>query len=367
MGASGVGLLVLDADARRVGLDPAPDIPTAPPLSGRRVPAQAVTYTTTVPPTDRCDKPSDIVGSWKDANVGDALKDSAITASSYHPDTPASDTKLSRLGSPKAWCAESDNASQWIQWKFETLANVTAVHLEGRKDQDSFVTSFQINYTDKLYPNMSDWLSFRAGMTLDGNAFHNQAIFHTLNPPFLAQQVRIMPQDWHTHVCLRALFEGCKGDDVSAKLVVQVPADATVEATNVAVKKAVEATGRKVKVDNRNPNATIQGTNISVTNLSMDVLKTGQGVPSEIKCNETSENCINGVKALTVKETQTVTNKRFALWSELLIGDILNKIMIILAAFISYRVVSAQVSQWRQSSAMELAQEQLGMPKISET
>ncbi|KAL9982723.1 hypothetical protein ACROYT_G004806 [Oculina patagonica] len=143
------------------------------------------------------------------------IPDSDITASSHY--NIYSLPKFSRLNlvavsshTYGCWASKASDLNQWLQVKFGQRVEIKRVATQGRHNVDQWVKSYTLNYS-------SDGLVFEQYQTnknetvFSGNSDKNTVVSHVLNPPIIAQYVRVLPVTW-TRIAMRLDFYGCIPD-----------------------------------------------------------------------------------------------------------------------------------------------------------
>ena len=94
------------------------------------------------------------------------ITDSQITASTeYNAGTGATNGRLNFKpggGKTGAWSARQNDVHQWLQVDFEGKTEVTGIEIQGRQEDDQWVTNFTISYssdgtTYTSYQNSKVW------------------------------------------------------------------------------------------------------------------------------------------------------------------------------------------------------------------
>jgi len=137
------------------------------------------------------------------------LNDDAITASSYVTRRDRGcGTNSSRLNSNSAWCAYHKD-DPFIQYDFGRMMKLRKILTKGRADRKrlfQWVTKFTLQYSQgecwKDHPQL-----------FEGNVNSNSLKTNMIEPPIMAQWVRIRPLEWHRNPSLRADFHGCQADE----------------------------------------------------------------------------------------------------------------------------------------------------------
>ncbi|XP_076471901.1 lactadherin-like isoform X2 [Babylonia areolata] len=114
--------------------------------------------------------------------------------------------------SSKAWCAKTDNDSQWLQMDVGPPTLVTGVVTKGRGDtrRKHWVERFKISYSN----DTRVWYFYKDAHHLDpklfgGNSDKDTERTHFLNSPFVARYVRFIPVEWRKKISMRVGLLGC--------------------------------------------------------------------------------------------------------------------------------------------------------------
>nr|KAG5690666.1 hypothetical protein BaRGS_007637 [Batillaria attramentaria] len=114
--------------------------------------------------------------------------------------------------SSKAWCAKTDNESQWLQMDVGPPTLITGVVTKGRGDtrRKHWVERFKISYSN----DTRVWYFYKDAHHLDpklfgGNSDKDTERVHFLNSPFVARYVRFIPVEWRKKISMRAGLLGC--------------------------------------------------------------------------------------------------------------------------------------------------------------
>ncbi|KAL9982726.1 hypothetical protein ACROYT_G004810 [Oculina patagonica] len=109
------------------------------------------------------------------------------------------------------WASQTGDQNQWLQVKFGQRVEIRRVATQGRYNYDQWVTSYKLNYS-------SDSIVFEHYHTnkdetvFTGNSDRGTVVSHVLNPPIVAQYVRVLPLTWTNHISMRLDFYGCIPD-----------------------------------------------------------------------------------------------------------------------------------------------------------
>jgi len=138
------------------------------------------------------------------------IKDSQITASSYHDDTVAPSNARLHTNSVQGehggvWAAETNRNPQWVQIELGTVKKVTAIATQGNPDMDMWPKTYQILYGDD--PN--SLTLYGNGKIFIGNTDRNTIVKNILQPPIEAKYIRVLGKSWHTLPSMRTELYGC--------------------------------------------------------------------------------------------------------------------------------------------------------------
>ncbi|CDW88399.1 galactose-binding domain-containing protein [Stylonychia lemnae] len=105
---------------------------------------------------------------------------------------------------PTAWGASFCDQNQWVQVCLIKPKIVTGVALQGRANEDQWVTWYKVMYSiDGI-----NWFYHESGKEYQGCYDRQTVIQHDFETPFKARSVRIVPTKWHGHVstCFEVYF-----------------------------------------------------------------------------------------------------------------------------------------------------------------
>jgi len=110
-----------------------------------------------------------------------------------------------RLDSTQAWSMGAHDSAPWMQLDAGQVGPVTGVVIKGRADFDQRVTSFSVESSE-------DEKSWKVVGKFDGSPDRHTPVVRYFPAAVLARFFRIKPQDWHSHVSMRAglVFGGFK-------------------------------------------------------------------------------------------------------------------------------------------------------------
>ncbi|XP_072016910.1 EGF-like repeat and discoidin I-like domain-containing protein 3 [Amphiura filiformis] len=105
-----------------------------------------------------------------------------------------------------AWCAEFNDANQWIQVNLSAAVVVNGVMIQGRHGVDQWVTKFRVQYgvneDDLVYVQTNH--TNQESMVFDGNTDEDTIVTRVFPSPVRATIIRIRPSDWHDqYICMR--------------------------------------------------------------------------------------------------------------------------------------------------------------------
>lgn len=152
------------------------------------------------------------------------ISDEAITASSSHGEDSSEE------GPPVRWTAASsrmDNAlscwlagvsdeHQWIQWDFGRPKKINIIQtkgrlLRGRAEDRQMVTEYELAYSC----DGTNWTWMP--QAFPGNEVRFFTKENKLEPPIIAQWLRLHPTKWHSQIALRVEILGCDPDSDPAE------------------------------------------------------------------------------------------------------------------------------------------------------
>ncbi|CAH8581012.1 unnamed protein product [Heterobilharzia americana] len=115
--------------------------------------------------------------------------------------------------SNKAWCAQRQDALQWLQIDVGPPTLITGVIIKSRGDvkNSQYVTRFKLSYSN----DTRLWYFYKDAAPLDPRVFdgNNDQVserVHYLATPFIARYVRIHPVIWRSRIAMRVGLIGCK-------------------------------------------------------------------------------------------------------------------------------------------------------------
>lgn len=153
-----------------------------------------------------------------------AIPNKAITVSSENPrDGNLNERTMDSEGAPhgwggkdsriddknSAWLAASTDANQWIQWDFGQVRQITRIQTLGRPHRgldgdDQWVAAYKLSYRKD---ENGSWTFYDRAFR--GNNDRETLVEHTLDPPIVAEKLRLHPTKWHSKIALRAELIGC--------------------------------------------------------------------------------------------------------------------------------------------------------------
>nr|XP_058951355.1 uncharacterized protein LOC131778889 [Pocillopora verrucosa] len=137
------------------------------------------------------------------------IPNSAITATTslnqyYGPERARLNTVKS--GSfAGAWIPNAQDFGQWIQVNLGKIAKITRIATRGRQEAGHWVKSFSLTYSVEGGP----FLPYNDNQVLPGNTDQNTIVGNILNPPIIAQYIRIHAKEWQGYIALRFELYGC--------------------------------------------------------------------------------------------------------------------------------------------------------------
>ena len=108
-----------------------------------------------------------------------------------------------RLDTDQAWCAASNDQSQWLQLTLPTAAWVDGVATKGRSDVQEWVTSFKVSWLT----SEEGWQFLQCSGSdciFTGNADQNTQVDTLLTEGIFTSAVRLHPWTWQGRVSMRA-------------------------------------------------------------------------------------------------------------------------------------------------------------------
>ena len=109
------------------------------------------------------------------------------------------------------WSSQSNSIGEYIQVDFRTLRRVERVATQGRNHQtaNQWVTSYR--FASSIDSTIYEFVQNLSGadQIFDGNFDYNTLIQHDFDPAFVARYVRLYPQTWNNHICMRWEVYGC--------------------------------------------------------------------------------------------------------------------------------------------------------------
>ncbi|XP_073259033.1 uncharacterized protein [Porites lutea] len=145
-----------------------------------------------------------------------AISDFQISASSQKTDSfAASRARLNvKVTGIKqgGWSPLKDDLNQWLQVDLSSYTTVTRLATQGRDGSDEWVTKFKLQYSvDGLIYHFYKGRGESSSTIFDGNQDSNTIVYNKLNSPSTVRLVRLLPMEWHNHICLRMEIYGCPG------------------------------------------------------------------------------------------------------------------------------------------------------------
>ncbi|XP_048589510.1 retinoschisin-like [Nematostella vectensis] len=130
------------------------------------------------------------------------INDEQLTSSSARPEFPAYNGRLGLHS--KAWCASTNNKSQWLQVDLRERKVLLAITTEGTVD--AWVTQYYLQYSN----DMETWYCYGDEITNAKmlQAYQSSFTMTLLQRP-IARYVRLNPQAWNGNICLRFELYGC--------------------------------------------------------------------------------------------------------------------------------------------------------------
>ena len=107
-----------------------------------------------------------------------------------------------------AWCPKEASKQNWIQVSIDQPRYWTDVIIQGRGDKNNWTKSFRVEYSI----NGKYWYNVDEGNIFPANSDRNTKKRVTFGKPVYARALRIYPNSWHNHPCLRfdAVYINCQ-------------------------------------------------------------------------------------------------------------------------------------------------------------
>ncbi|XP_031561718.1 coagulation factor V-like [Actinia tenebrosa] len=110
-----------------------------------------------------------------------------------------------------AWCAAVSNADQYLQIDLGLVMMIKSIAIQGNPDDDEFVKSFSLSYS-VIEGHWLTYLEEGVKRIFEGNSNRGEVATQKLKIITAARYVRIIPETWYNHVCIRAELYGCDAD-----------------------------------------------------------------------------------------------------------------------------------------------------------
>ena len=101
-----------------------------------------------------------------------------------------------------AWCAKQNTVGEWWEHQFNSRSHVIGVRTKGRHDSDCWVTSYKLLTRGHRGALMGDYVE--NGRVFSGNWDRSTVVENNLATPLQAVAIRIEPQTWKSHMCMRS-------------------------------------------------------------------------------------------------------------------------------------------------------------------
>eukprot|EP00928_Gymnodinium_smaydae_P052489 TRINITY_DN3642_c0_g1_i3.p1 TRINITY_DN3642_c0_g1~~TRINITY_DN3642_c0_g1_i3.p1 ORF type:complete len:641 (+),score=116.08 TRINITY_DN3642_c0_g1_i3:632-2554(+) len=108
-------------------------------------------------------------------------------------------TRCSMLDSPTGWRAADDKIGEWLQLDISSEETVVGVVTQGCADSDDMVSSYTLKYSS----DGVDWQDAAFSTALQGNTDRSTRQQSRIDD-IRARYIRILPQEWQGHICMRA-------------------------------------------------------------------------------------------------------------------------------------------------------------------
>ncbi|XP_031573542.1 lactadherin-like, partial [Actinia tenebrosa] len=124
-----------------------------------------------------------------------------------------------RLHNTHVWCAGKANADQHLEIDLGLVTMIKSIAIQGNPNDDEFVKTFSLSYAvlegrwltylengvKRIVSRTFDYLS-----DFPGNFKSGEVTIQTLQTITAARYVRINPETWFSHVCIRTELYGCE-------------------------------------------------------------------------------------------------------------------------------------------------------------
>ncbi|VDI75919.1 thrombospondin 2/3/4/5 [Mytilus galloprovincialis] len=107
------------------------------------------------------------------------------------------------------WVAGTNDLDQYIEVNMEEFYQIKQIHLQGQQDEANWVTSFRVYYVDNTAGNWTLYKNDGGEFIFLGNNDQDTIRTTDLNPPIVAQYIRINPRNWTNNIGLRMELSGC--------------------------------------------------------------------------------------------------------------------------------------------------------------
>ncbi|XP_069122534.1 lactadherin-like isoform X2 [Argopecten irradians] len=123
-----------------------------------------------------------------------------------------------------SWAPPSNTLTDYLQVEFTSLKTVVAVLTQGRAQStryphlDMYTTSYLVRYSDDGAV-WTDVMESNAAKVFPGNTDRDTVVTNYLPSPVTMKFIRIVPQSWHSNVCLRIDVLGCDANETVSESV----------------------------------------------------------------------------------------------------------------------------------------------------
>ncbi|XP_078351549.1 uncharacterized protein LOC144636260 [Oculina patagonica] len=153
-----------------------------------------------------------------------AILDSQMSVSSAYngrADHGAAMARLHRTIGAGGWVAGTNDVNQWLGVDLLTDdTKVTDVATQGRSSADHWVTKYKLEYRRNMLatPQFYQEQGQNADKEFDGNTDRHTVVYHVLNPPITARQIRFHPVTWNGHIAMRVELYDCSLEECNTAL-----------------------------------------------------------------------------------------------------------------------------------------------------
>ncbi|XP_072017844.1 lactadherin-like [Amphiura filiformis] len=162
---------------------------------------------------DDCQDPAGI----EDGRIRDdqLMASSEFAAAIYHGVRNARLNRPVLGGTTGAWSAQTNDINQWVQVDLGGVTHVTGIMIQGRVDEDQWVTKFQVQ--SSKHGNCWKYVKTPNGqgdMEFNGSTDRNTVVVVLFPSPVRASFIRIRPTAWHNHISMRFEVLACDNSSI---------------------------------------------------------------------------------------------------------------------------------------------------------